>query len=315
MQEIKISNNHDTAVIDIEGTIGIPEQWQFEHPQERVATYETFRQTLQQIEQLNASRIVVNIRSTGGDVNDALLIYEALTSLDAAITTRCWGYVASAATVIAQAASDGQREISPNALYLVHSSSCAVEGTAAELANRVELLKKTDERLAELYARRSGYEASRFAELMAEEGGAGRWLNASETIEMGLADVVIESSQQESSQEESTEEESVQVDPSVVESALASVKGLVKRLGQQLGIVEERVVEAPVNLRERPINVTHADAVEPTQRMSTIEFDEQQRELKPSIIEPTEDPSLVEITRTANQSAYDHDASRIRLSR
>ena len=64
---------------------------------------------------------MVDIRSTGGDVNDALLIHDALCSLDAHITTRCYGYTASAATIIAQAASPGCREISANALYLIHT--------------------------------------------------------------------------------------------------------------------------------------------------------------------------------------------------
>ncbi len=314
MQQIKISNNYDTAVIEIEGTIGIPEEWQFEKPQERIATYEKFRQTLQEIESINASRIIVNIRSTGGDVNDALLIYDALTSLDAAITTRCWGYVASAATVIAQAASDGLREISPNALYLVHSSTCSVEGNASELASRVELLKKTDEQLAELYARRSGVEATRFAELMAEEGGAGRWLNATETIEYGLADAVIESTRSEAEAETETETDSdSEGDLSTIESALTSVKGLVKRLGTQLGVIpQDEVIEVKA---ERQISVTHNDAVASTERKSVIEFDDRQQSLKPTAIAPCEDPSLVEVTRSANQSAYDRDANRMRRGR
>ena len=81
-------------------------------------------------------QIVVDIRSTGGDVNDALLIHDALCSLDAHITTRCYGYTASAATIIAQAASPGCREISANALYLIHTAICAAEGNAAEIAGK-----------------------------------------------------------------------------------------------------------------------------------------------------------------------------------
>lgn len=88
----------------------------------------------------------------GGDVNDALLIYEALSSLDGHIVTRCYGYTASAATVIAQAASEGCREISAHALYLIHNSICTAEGNAEELATRIDLLRKTDARLAEVYA-------------------------------------------------------------------------------------------------------------------------------------------------------------------
>ena len=154
--DIQIRNSADVCYIDIEGTIGVPEQWQFASPDDRVATYEKFRDAVARIAALDAPQVVVNIRSTGGDVNDALLIYDALAALDAEVTTRCYGYVASAATLIAQAASEGRREISAGALYLVHAAACAAEGNAAELEARAELLRKTDERLAALYARRSG---------------------------------------------------------------------------------------------------------------------------------------------------------------
>ena len=115
-------------------------------------------------------------------MNDALLIYDALAALDAEVTTRCYGYVASAATLIAQAASEGRREISAGALYLVHAAACAAEGNAAELEARAELLRKTDERLAALYARRSGRPQEEFAQRMAENNGNGRWLSPEETV-------------------------------------------------------------------------------------------------------------------------------------
>ena len=78
--EIQINNTAGVCQIDIEGTIGVPEEWQFEEPDARVATYERFRDTLRRIAEIEAPEVVVNIRSTGGDVNDALLIHDALRS-------------------------------------------------------------------------------------------------------------------------------------------------------------------------------------------------------------------------------------------
>ena len=190
--KITIRNEAQTCYIDIEGTIGVPEQYQFENASSRVATFETFRREVARISEVAATSVVVNIRSTGGDVNDALLIYEALQSLDARITTRCYGYTASAATIIAQAADKGCREISSNALYLIHNSMCAIEGNASTLESRAELLRKTDERLAHLYAQHSERDAQMFVELMAENNGEGRWLTAEETVEAGLADRIID---------------------------------------------------------------------------------------------------------------------------
>ena len=190
--KITIRNEAQTCYIDIEGVIGVPEESQFENADSRVATFETFRQEVEHIKRVAATSVVVNIRSTGGDVNDALLIYDALQSLDARITTRCYGYTASAATIIAQAANVGCREISSNALYLIHNSCCSIEGNASSLEARAELLRKTDERLAHLYAQHSGQPAEKFVALMAENSGEGRWLTAEETVAAGLADKIID---------------------------------------------------------------------------------------------------------------------------
>ena len=154
--EIKIKNEASLCTIDIEGIIGIPEESQFTNPSHSIATYDRFRDELARIREIEAEEVVVNIRSTGGDVNDALLIYESLVSLNAKITTRCYGYTASAATIIAQAASEGCREIASSALYLVHLSSSAIEGNSADMAECIELLRKSDDRIASLYALRSG---------------------------------------------------------------------------------------------------------------------------------------------------------------
>ena len=180
--DIQITNRNDTCFVDIEGVIGVPEEWQFDQPSSRVATYEKFRDSLDRLREIDAPEIVVNIRSTGGDVNDALLIHDALCSLDAHIITRCYGYTASAATIIAQAASPGCREISAHALYLIHNSICTAEGNAEELATRIDLLRKTDARLAEVYAARSGRTPEEFTLLMAENNGSGRWLSPQEAL-------------------------------------------------------------------------------------------------------------------------------------
>ncbi len=70
--EIQIKNSAGVCRIEIEGTIGVPEEWQFDQPEARVATYEKFRDTVRRIAGIDAPQIVVDIRSTGGDVNDAL---------------------------------------------------------------------------------------------------------------------------------------------------------------------------------------------------------------------------------------------------
>ncbi|MCC8019543.1 MAG: Clp protease ClpP, partial [Rikenellaceae bacterium] len=189
---IRIDDRAETGrtVIDIEGVIGVAEQMQFADGCGSVSTYGSLKALLDRAAQTRATGITVNIRSTGGSVQDALLIYDYLRSTGAQVTTHCFGYVASAATIIAQAASPGGREISANALYLIHNSSCEAEGSSGEMAATADMLRQTDERIAAIYASRSGRPAEGFRELMGENGGRGRWLSPEEVVGLGLADTV-----------------------------------------------------------------------------------------------------------------------------
>lgn len=193
LSQIRIKNSVSTAEIDIEGVIGVAEEAQFDDPDRYVATYDRFRQSLERIAAIKARKVVVNIRSTGGDVNHALLIYDSLMELKSKIVTRCYGYVASAATVIAQAASPGCRQISSSALYLIHCSRTASDGTAHTMEHARELLALTDSRIAAIYAHHGGASQQQFQQLMGQNSGNGRWLSPVEAIELGLADRIIRS--------------------------------------------------------------------------------------------------------------------------
>ncbi len=191
----KITSSAGVVTIDIDGVLGVPEEEQFGVGDHRVATYERFVEVLNEVKaEGNVERLVLNIRSTGGCLADALLIYDEARSLGAEVITRCYGYVASAATIIAQAASEGCREISANALYLIHCCESAVEGNTYSLSATKELLDKSDERLAEIYALASGRTAAEYRELMSRNSGKGVWLSPEECVEAGLADRIIASS-------------------------------------------------------------------------------------------------------------------------
>ena len=274
--EIQIKNSAGVCRIEIEGTIGVPEEWQFDQPEARVATYEKFRDTVRRIAGIDAPQIVVDIRSTGGDVNDALLIHDALCSLDAHITTRCYGYTASAATIIAQAASPGCREISANALYLIHTAICAAEGNAAEIAGKLDLLRQTDTRIAAVYAARSGRPAGEFEALMAENNGNGRWLSPEEAVAAGLADTVTDNG----------------------ERTAPSLAGNIARGWERL-------------LADRNVLLTAGERQELLRRSATA-IRQAQQNASPTCTKPREDPSYGDTVRTANQRAYAEDVKRFK---
>lgn len=277
--KIEITNDVSVCTIDIEGVIGVPEESQFSKSSQSIATYEKFSEKLAQIRAIEAKEVIVNIRSTGGDVNDALLIYESLASLDAKITTRCYGYTASAATIIAQAASEGCREIAPSALYLIHMSSSSVEGNSTDLAERIALLEKSDEQIATLYALRSGLPKEGFVALMSENGGRGRWLSPEEAIEAGLADAVT-----------GTDERSEK-------------RGIIEKIKGWLNLPIEDKVEPSL---PRDINVLH-DAASLQSSISAIAFRNGQRSVSSTKTTLKEDPSLEGVSATQNALAYAED--------
>ena len=292
-QSIRIKNEVDTTIIDIDGTIGVPESWQCDNPETRVTTYERFKESVSRIADISNTTIRVNIRSTGGDVNDALLIYEALKATGAKITTCCYGYTASAATIVAQAASEGCRLIAPTSLYLIHNSLCSVEGNADELQAEVDMLRQTDCRIAEVYATRSGRSAEEFLTLMSANGGRGRWLSPTEAIAVGLVDAV-ESEQELSATEQST----------LVERAKMGVMALLRAVGIDVDREHPDAIE-DVNVRalQAPINASET---------SKVVVEVAQRAVDPMTLKPVEDPSPVAQNSEPRQQAYESDLRSIK---
>ncbi len=302
LAEIKITNAAPgVTAIDIEGVIGVPEEWQFEEPSGRVATYRKFKDTLDAISKIRSGEVVVNIRSTGGDVGDALLIYDALTALDAQITTRCHGYVASAATIIAQAASPGRREISANSLYLVHNAIASCEGNASDFRQREELLAKTDERIASIYAGRSGREREEFTALMAENNGGGRWLSPEEALASGLVDRITDAAPVSAEAASLMKERT----PSSRRKSLAGrIAALVDFLsGEKATPLPACTADAEALRWQQDVEIEKL-----RQKISSLESENTQLRARPTETKPKEDPSPAEGRRSANENAYQKDA-------
>lgn len=270
--------------IDIEGVIGVPEEWQFENNAQKTATYDRFKEQIDAIRSVSSAEVIVNIRSTGGNVNDAILIHDTLASLGKTVTTRCYGYVASAATIIAQAASEGKREISKNALYLIHKSVSTTEGNANNLNETIELLHKTDERIAEIYASRSGLPSESFKEIMNLNNGNGKWMSAKEAVKAGLADLIIESN---------------------------PIRNLKKRWSEIIDLFIKNSMQED----EIPENISVKMGVN-AENLNTLFIDEQAKQKRAEATatqtNPKEDPSYDETKMTENERAYYEDIQRFK---
>ena len=287
--EIQINNTAGVCQIDIEGTIGVPEEWQFEEPDARVATYERFRDTLRRIAEIEAPEVVVNIRSTGGDVNDALLIHDALRQLPARVTTRCYGYTASAATIIAQAASEGCRR---------PVGQCPLSDPHGHLFDRGKCRgdRREDRPAApDRCAYRRG--------LCIPFGASGRGVRGPDGREQRQRPLARHPRRP------------LRRDWPTKWSKLPEQPA--SSLARNIARGWERLL-ANIGLRPGPAlpadrNVLHFDGeVQALRSRSAVAADEARRQAAPTSTQPREDPSCGDTVRSANERAYAEDARRMR---
>lgn len=179
------NNEQTVAELTIDGIIG-EDMWAMDESN----TKEQMRAQLKEIDGIKADKIVVNISSLGGDVDHGLAIHDLLASNPAEVETNVTGMTASAATIIAQAGN--VRSMSDNALYLVHRAWTFAMGNTNDFDAMAKDLAKLDDRISNIYAKRSDKDKEEFLELMNESNGDGIWISADEAKAYGLIDVVSE---------------------------------------------------------------------------------------------------------------------------
>lgn len=129
------------------------------------------------------ARCHVRINSLGGDVNDALAMYEMLRGLDD-VTTEAIGFCASAGTIIFMASH--QRHIAKTARFLIHRCSSYAWGNANEMQRAMEMQREIDDLIMSIYTE-AGCDHDKVQELMDANDGNGRWLSADLVKEYGFA--------------------------------------------------------------------------------------------------------------------------------
>lgn len=169
-----IKESEELGIVEIYGAIGF-EYWDG-------IDIKSVQQQLLQI--VDCKSIVVRISSFGGNVSEALGIYELLRSLGNKVTTECIGMNASAATIIAMAGNT--RRMSKYGFYLIHKCSSAVFGNENEMEAELESQRKVNEKLVQLYVDRTGCDKEKIEELMEADNGNGRWLNIEEAMAYGF---------------------------------------------------------------------------------------------------------------------------------
>lgn len=131
-----------------------------------------------------AGPVNLHLNSPGGDVFDGLAIYQALKSRTEPTTVHVDGLAASIASVIAMGAD--KVVMAPKATMMIHDGWTAAQGNAGDFKKLVDLLDRTSNNIASVYADRAGGSVDFWRDRMREE----TWYSADEALEAGLVDEV-----------------------------------------------------------------------------------------------------------------------------
>src|SRR3990167_11554562 len=140
---------------------------------------------------ITAASIVVRINSPGGDVFDGLAIYNSLQAHPATIKTQIDGWAASAASFIALAGESVT--IAQSAFMMIHKAWGITLGNADDHRDMVMTLDKIDGQLSDIYAKKTAKPKAEILALMKGESD-GTWFTADEAKAMGLADTIVDGS-------------------------------------------------------------------------------------------------------------------------
>lgn len=135
---------------------------------------------------IDAPVINLHVNSNGGEVYDALAMYNAIRAHPSTFIAHVEGIAASAATFPTFACDEIR--IAKNAVLMIHDPLIDIFGTADELRKQADLLDKTRDRIAEIYVDRTGAELARVVAWMNEE----TWFDADEAVAAGFVDSITE---------------------------------------------------------------------------------------------------------------------------
>ncbi|MEJ2647251.1 MAG: ATP-dependent Clp protease proteolytic subunit [Sedimentisphaerales bacterium] len=130
------------------------------------------------------------INSPGGAITAGLAIYDTMQFLRCDVATYCVGQAASMAAVLLAGGSENKRFMLANSKVLLHQPllSGQLIGPATDLDIEAKEIIRLRGRLYEIFSKHTGQSA----EKIEKDCDRNLWLDASETIEYGLADRILQ---------------------------------------------------------------------------------------------------------------------------
>lgn len=135
---------------------------------------------------ISAKTITVRINSPGGDVFDAISIFNALQSHKAKIITRIESLAASSASFVALAGKEVQAY--RNAMMMIHEPWVYSAGNQYDLREIAGILEKISGNMVDIYAANSSVGKRELRDMMKNE----TWFTAKEAMDKGFIDTIVD---------------------------------------------------------------------------------------------------------------------------
>ena len=137
--------------------------------------------------ELNAGSgsVTVWLNSPGGDVVAAARIYNMLLDYPGQVRVNIDGIAASAASVIAMAAS--RVAMSPVSMLMIHNPATLAMGDKTELSRALDMLESVKDSIINAYQLKTGLSRAKLSKLMDAE----TWMDATAAIDLGFADEIL----------------------------------------------------------------------------------------------------------------------------
>ena len=127
------------------------------------------------------------INSPGGSVTAGLAIYDTIQTVSCDVKTFCLGQCASMGAVLLATGTPGKRFALPHSRIMIHQPWGGAEGTAADIEIQSREILRLRSMLNNILARHTGQTLKKIE----RDTNRDFFMSASEAVEYGLADVVV----------------------------------------------------------------------------------------------------------------------------
>jgi ATP-dependent Clp protease, protease subunit len=163
-----IKNKSNTATVSIDDEIGF--------------FGVSARDFLNDVRNITANLIKLNVHSPGGNMFDGFAMYNGLKNHPATVHGSVTGIAASAAATVLMASD--YIEMPEDSFLMIHNAQGGAYGEKDDLREMADLMEKMEQQTVNIYSKKSGLEGEKVAELMNES----TWMSAQEALELGFID-------------------------------------------------------------------------------------------------------------------------------